>query len=66
MEKTFLEKTLRMVSSSDIPVAKMCAEVGVSVRWYYKLTSGNIKDPSVNKIQRLHDYLAERQKWDAA
>lgn len=52
-----LERTMRLINRADVSPAILCKCVGVSIRWYYKLMSGQIKDPSVNKIQRIHDYL---------
>lgn len=56
-----LNTTLRLaqakVASNDRGVSQMCEAVGVSPRWFYKFVNGRIPDPSVRRVQRLHDYL---------
>ena len=52
-----LEQTIEMAKRSRRPVADICAEAGVQPRWYYLLVAGKIKDPSVRKVQALHDVL---------
>jgi hypothetical protein len=66
---TLLEKTLELARSSKVPVTQTCRAAKLTTRWYYKLLSGEIPDPGVRRIQRLHDYLALRagqQKGEAA
>lgn len=62
MNETLLEKTLSLARSADEPVTKICREAGITTRWYYLLLDGDIRDPGVRRIQRLHDYLASRQQ----
>lgn len=62
MNKNLLDSTLDMARHTDVPVAEICRAVEVTPRWYYMLMAGDIRDPSVRKIQRLHDYLAEHQQ----
>lgn len=58
-KKTLLEQTFSLLGKSKTPAAQICRELGFSQRWYYDLMSGDIKDPGVNRIQRLHDYLSQ-------
>jgi len=60
METSLLDQALKLAQSTKMPVAEICREIGVTTRWYYMLLNDEIKDPSVNKIQRLHDFLAEK------
>lgn len=53
--KTTLE--LAKEKAGDVNVKRMCDAVGVSTRWFNKLMAGQIHDPSVRRVQRLHDYL---------
>ncbi|MEW8139402.1 MAG: hypothetical protein AB2761_20250 [Candidatus Thiodiazotropha endolucinida] len=55
-----LEQTMALVDRSDLPVTKICDDLGFSKRWFYKLRAGGIDDPGVKRIQRLHDYLVEK------
>ena len=36
------------------------AETGLGREWIAKLAQGVIKEPSVNRVERLHDYLTEK------
>jgi hypothetical protein len=56
-DESLLSETLALTKGTSIPVTKICNDLGLTTRWYYKLTSGQIKDPGVKRIQRLHDYL---------
>lgn len=57
---SLLEQTLALARSTKCARSDICAAVGVTTRWYQKVLSGEIPEPSVVKIQRLHDYLVER------
>lgn len=54
-----LDTTLDLVRDTPVPVGQVCKEIGVTPRWLQKLLAGEIKDPSVRRIQRLHDYLKD-------
>lgn len=55
-----LEKTLNLLGNCDLPLAEIAKEAGVGYEWLKKLKADLIPDPSVNRIQALHDYLATR------
>ena len=65
-EQTLLEKTLVLAGRVTVSVVRLCRDAGVTTRWYYKFINGEIKDPSVNKVQRLHDCLRSYEEQDAA
>ena len=58
---SLLEETLSLMAENRRPVAEVCADAGVSVRWWYELREGK-KDPGIRKVQRLHDVLQSKQK----
>jgi len=60
MNKTLLETAIKLMDDTDVPVTTLCRETNVTTRWYYMLRSGVIKDPSVNKIQRIYDFLKDK------
>jgi hypothetical protein len=60
MNKTLLEKTLDLARKSELSKTVICKNIKVTVRWYDMLLNGQIKDPGVNRIQRLYDYLEPR------
>lgn len=52
-----LKTTMKLARETKLPISTICADIGVTTRWYYKLMHDQIPEPGVNKIQRLHDYL---------
>lgn len=65
MKTTLLSQTFRLMERTRIPVVTICRDLDLTPRWYYKLKSGELKEPGVNRIQRLHDYLAKHNKKSA-
>ena len=64
-----LEATLALARKTKRPSKDICREIGVTLRWYQMVLAGEIREPSVVKIQRLHDLLvdeAESIETDAA
>lgn len=62
---SLLEKTkslLKKALKSGVSLRQLAEECGedVDYDWLKKFKAGKIKDPSVNRIQVLHDRLAER------
>lgn len=58
MEKRLYDETLRLLQTTNLSVDEIGRKVGCSGRWIRKVRDGDIKDPGVNKIQRLHDFLS--------
>ena len=56
--ETFLVKTLRLARESGMSGSEIANGADVGYRWYCKLVSGEIKDPGINRVQKLHDYLS--------
>ena len=56
--ETLLQRTIRLMQRTDININEICEELGVSRRWYNYLKVGQIADPSVNTIERLHELLS--------
>lgn len=54
---TLYEKTLQLLEESDLPVKDIAAGASVGCRWLFDLKAGRFSDPSVNRIQRIHDFL---------
>lgn len=60
MTDTLLNRTLAMLAETDATDAEICAGADLKRGWLAKLRggSGGMTDPGVNKIERLHDFLA--------
>ena len=54
--------TLQLIRDSGMPLSRIAREADVGHRWLVDVMNGRFSDPGVNKIQRLHDYLIERNQ----
>jgi hypothetical protein len=61
MDKDLLTKTLELAKSTRIPPKTLCADIGVTERWYYKLIRGDIKNPGVIHVQNLYKRLGGKK-----
>ncbi len=55
-----LDKTKLLLKQSMLEPVVIAAGANVSYDWLIKLKSDKIKDPSVNKVQAVYEYLSER------
>jgi len=65
-QSKLLSETILLMDSTNESVASICKAINVSTRWYQKVKAGKFKDPSVNKIERLYNYLSRQRRDDAA
>ena len=63
---SLLNATLELVKNTSIPPSESCKAVGVTTRWLKMVQAGDIKNPGVLHIQKLHDYLKEREEIGAS
>jgi len=54
-------KTLDLLKQSGIPLPEIYKETNLPYYWLKKFRSGEIKEPSVNRVQRLYEFLAGRK-----
>jgi len=50
-------ETLDLLEVTRVPIQQVADDCHVSPRWLYRLMRHDYKDPGVNRIQRIHDYL---------
>lgn len=55
---TLLQRTRELIKQSDQSYSQMFAGSGLEPNWISGVATGRIKDPSVNRIQKLYEYLA--------
>ncbi len=60
-QKTLLAQTFELIDRTDVRVVTICRANDITPRWYYKLLAGDIPEPGVNRVQRIHDYLQMRE-----
>jgi hypothetical protein len=59
--KNLLNETMALAREMRRSKCDVALECGFSARWLHKLLAGQIKNPGVVHIQRLHDVLAAEQ-----
>lgn len=59
VECTLLAKVREMLREQDLML--LYAETRISFGWLQRVKLGRIKDPSVNRIQWLYEYLTKKQ-----
>jgi len=59
-QSPLFERTVELLKSCDLPLAEIATMSGLGYEWLKKLKAEQIPDPSVNRIQALHDFLAQR------
>ena len=62
MAESLMEVTRRLLQESEMSIADVHAELhstgsDITFYWLRKFSSGNIKDPSVNRVEELYTYL---------
>ena len=62
MKKSLYEKTLRLIQSRphNLTFAEISSKIDIGEDWLRKFAQGKIKNPSVNRIQTLHDFLNDK------
>jgi hypothetical protein len=54
-----LQRTLDLLQNCELSLAEIATKSNLGVEWLKKLKGGSIPDPSVRRIQRLHDFLLQ-------
>lgn len=53
-----LDKTKELLNSTGADLTDIAIETSVTYDWLVKLKGNRIKDPSVNKVQAVYEYLS--------
>ena len=56
-ERTYRALRDRIEASTEETVRDMAAQAGLDYYWLRQFSTGSIKDPSVNRIERLYHFL---------
>lgn len=58
---TLYERTLELLRGrpEELTLSKICKETGLKIDWIAKFVQGKVTDPSVNKVQKLYEYLTK-------
>lgn len=60
--QTMLNRTKTLLQQHKGHWRSICEKTDLDYDWLTKVAQGSIKDPGVNKIQRLHDYLVAQER----
>lgn len=60
-DQNLMERTLQLLEKTDKTLPEIYAETGLSFYWLRKFKSREFKDPSVNRVQQLYEYLTGQQ-----
>lgn len=58
---TLLTRTRALLSNDERGLLTIHKESGLPFYWLKKFSAGEIKDPSVNKVQRLYEFLSRHK-----
>lgn len=58
---SLLVRTRELIRASDTPLLTIYKESGISFYWLKKFRDNEIKDPSVNRVQKLYEYLTGKE-----
>lgn len=59
-EGTLLARTRSLLQSTTESYLTIYNATGLNPNWLSLLSMGRMKDPSVNKVQRLYEYLSKK------
>jgi len=55
--ESLLSRTLRLLRATKLTYRQVADGASVDTEWLAKFKQGHIKEPGVNKVQRVHDFL---------
>jgi transcriptional regulator with XRE-family HTH domain len=53
-----MKRTRKLLAEHDKTYPEIAAETGISIYWLLKFGSGNVRNPSVNRVEHLYEYLS--------
>lgn len=52
-----MQRTMMLLDESEKTLPAIAEETGISFYWLRHFKSGEYKDPSVNRVQRVYEFL---------
>lgn len=59
--ESLLDKTFQLLDATDLTYRQIAKGAAVDMNWLAKFKQGAIKEPGVQKVQRVHDFLLAYQ-----
>lgn len=66
MNESLLQRTYRLLDASDLTIREIADGAGINFHWLGKFKQKAFKDPGVTRVERLHQFLADRSDAAAA
>lgn len=63
---SLMTETLRLLKDRNQTLETIMIETGIPFFWLRKFSAGQIAQPSVNRIQKLYEYLSGRRLLEPA
>lgn len=61
MPTSLLKQTYALLRETELSREQIACGADVGIEWLKKFQAEQIDDPSVNRVQRLHDFLLAQQ-----
>jgi hypothetical protein len=58
---TLMIETMRLLKERNVNLPTIAHTTGITFYWLRKFIYGEINDPSVNRVQKLYEYLTDRK-----
>lgn len=58
---SLLQRTLELLKTTDETIPQIYVDTELPFYWLQSLREGRIKNPSVNRIQRLYEHLSGKK-----
>lgn len=55
--KTLMEKTLQLLKETNTPIETITQDTKLTFYWLTRFRRNEFKDPGVNKVELLYEYL---------
>lgn len=59
--KSLYKRTLTLLKNDPRPVTQIAKESGLPYEWLFALKRERFKNPSVNRIQKLYEFLSGKK-----
>lgn len=66
MSNNLLEQTYKLLAKTDLTQREVAEGAGVNYWWYIKFAQGNLPNPTITPVQKVHDYLLAQSEDSAA
>jgi hypothetical protein len=60
MKGTLHQKAFELLKGCDKPLPDIAQESELPYYWLKKFSADGVKDPSVNRVQKLYEYLTKK------